>query len=387
MSQASVSIIGAGISGLTVGRVLLKKGIRATIYDSHPPPPPQRNAYGISLQPWAYRRLLPFLDMDESTFRRRASIDTARDSSTPTKNEQTPPLRAHRARVEHLLRDGLDIRWNHKVANLHISTKGIDLTFADSGLQSASTDLVIAADGVHSTVRSLFCPSTSPTILPFVVINGKRHVSPSLFSSLYDPAFVNTGPVLEARTRDSNVRLQISLNEILPDGSASLSWTFSRPPHHPTAERDPLHRPNRSPEQAKQIPDAFFDELAALQRLHAAELDSVFRETFDPETTRRDRLLHWLMRTTHVNRSELRECAKQGVLMVGDAVHAQPILGGEGANAAMEDGIDVGEWIAERGIEGLADFYGEERTEKWRRGVEASERRLEEIHREARSAL
>ena len=146
------------------------------------------------------------------------------------------------------------------------------------------------------------------------------------------------------------------------------------------------------------MPDAFFDELRALQhqqhqqqhqqqQLHPAELEPAFRETFDPEKARRDRLLHWLMRSTQVSASELRQGAERGVLMVGDAVHAQPILGGEGANAAIEDGVEIGEWIAERGVEGLVDFYSDERVERWRSGVEKSERRLEEMHTEAKSVL
>lgn len=39
--------------------------------------------------------------------------------------------------------------------------------------------------------------------------------------------------------------------------------------------------------------------------------------------------------------SEVQRLAKHGAVLIGDAVHATPIPGGEGANMAIRDGIDL----------------------------------------------
>ncbi|KAL9086189.1 MAG: hypothetical protein Q9165_007254 [Trypethelium subeluteriae] len=386
MSQSSISIVGAGFSGLIAGRVLLRKGIRATIYDKHPPPPSHRNAYGITLYPWTYRQLLTLLGMDESTFHKKLSIDMSRPphSKASTTQEQAS-VRAHRAQLEYFLREGLDIRWNHKLESIKPTPAGVSLTFATPDTTHTTTDILIAADGVHSIVRTALLPTSTPHILPFVVINGKRQLPASTFDSVFRPAFATTGgSIIETRlSGTSNTHLQIALNKIHDDGTASLSWTYSRPAH--TNQADPLHRPERSPDAAREIPEAFFEELGQL-RLDE-DLQPAFAEVFDPEKARSDRLLHWLMRSVKVPpTSELRRWGEQGVVMIGDAIHAQPILGGEGANAAIVDGVEIGKWVGES-REDLADFYDEERLRIWENGMEGTEKRLDEMHGIWRSTL
>ena len=73
-------------------------------------------------------------------------------------------------------------------------------------------------------------------------------------------------------------------------------------------------------------------------------------------------------------------------MLIGDAAHATPILGGEGANSALADAVELAEWIASRGLEDVGGFY-EKRYGEWELEVKGSEERLVEMHSVSRSSL
>ena len=73
MSQPTISIVGAGIGGLTLGRCLLQRGIRAVLYEKASSS--SRHTYAITLQPSSYRPLLKVLNVDEATFKARVAVD------------------------------------------------------------------------------------------------------------------------------------------------------------------------------------------------------------------------------------------------------------------------------------------------------------------------
>ena len=86
------------------------------------------------------------------------------------------------------------------------------------------------------------------------------------------------------------------------------------------------------------------------------------------------------MRTTNVPVTELKKVASEkGVLFIGDAVHAQPILGGNGYNDALRDGVELGEVIAKEGVEGVVSWYNRVGG-RWRDGVTKSEQAIKEMH-------
>lgn len=71
---------------------------------------------------------------------------------------------------------------------------------------------------------------------------------------------------------------------------------------------------------------------------------------------------------------------------MGDAVHAEPILGGEGANIAIEDALRLAALLSEKGHGPLSRFYWE-RQDIWRRSVSKSKARISSMHGTARSSL
>jgi 2-polyprenyl-6-methoxyphenol hydroxylase-like FAD-dependent oxidoreductase len=108
-------------------------------------------------------------------------------------------------------------------------------------------------------------------------------------------------------------------------------------------------------------------------------LETPFKDAFDAKKMRDDRMLHWLMRSSLLAEEKVVEMAERGYVHLGDAAHTHPILDGEGANEAILDGIELGEWIARYGTENMGRFL-EGRYEEWNKGVEDSERKLREVH-------
>ena len=55
------------------------------------------------------------------------------------------------------------------------------------------------------------------------------------------------------------------------------------------------------------------------------------------------------MRSTLGTEQEILDLAARNILLVGDAIHAMPILGEEGTNYAIKDGVDLAEHLATHG--------------------------------------
>lgn len=64
---------------------------------------------------------------------------------------------------------------------------------------------------------------------------------------------------------------------------------------------------------------------------------------------------------------------------MGDAVHAEPILGGEGANVAIQDGMRLAELLADGGTASLSQFY-DDKQDIWAKSVKESKARIFAMH-------
>ncbi|KAF3043909.1 hypothetical protein E8E11_000279 [Didymella keratinophila] len=369
MSQPTISIVGAGIGGLTLGRCLLQRGIRAVLYEKAPSSP--RHTYAITLQPASYRPLLKVLNIDESTFKSRVAVDAGIGGSGNINSEgygyrnlEASSFRAHRGKFEELLREGLDIRWEHTLES--VKTDGSPtLNFANG--QSVTDDVVIGVEGPHSAIRKQLLPSANPDILPYVAFNSKRRIPRDIFDDVYAATFKDTSVV---EVRHGDVVLNISINEATEE-QVSISWIYSRPAR---GSSDALHKPNRPNAAAKDIPQDFFTEVQGLKGL-----SQPFADVFDAEKLRKERILHWLMRSVLVPKDELKQLGQNDILLMGDAAHAEQIIGGGGANGAIEDSVSLAEWIAEKGTSDLASWY-DVRHASWREGQEKSQTSITDIH-------
>lgn len=365
MPKALVNIIGGGIGGLTLARCLKHKGIPVTIYERSAQP--KSNNYGINLYPSSYKPLLAALNVSEASFKDSVSVDAAVPNLV---SSTTTSIFANRGKLEAWLREGVDIKWDHKIQKVETHTPNAypprtALIFENQS-QVLQSSLTVAADGPHSAVRDSLIPNHDLNVFPYVAFNGKRKYDMATFKSLYP---VDQGPTINFHQND--VRLNISINSISPD-EAYLSWIYSRPARSAV---DVLHKPNRPKESATHIPEELFKEVAALGK---TDLPPLFADIFNAERLKGERILHWLMRSSLVPLDDLQTAAKTGVVFIGDAVHAEPILGGEGANRAIEDAVSLSEWI--EGKKDVKYWYQDARYETWEGSVKEAERRIGEAH-------
>lgn len=370
-----ISIIGAGIAGLTLGRCLQNKGIQSTIFEKARQST-SRNSYGITLHSKFYQPLLKVLNLDEAAFRKRIAVDAGiggvgrvgggKDAAAAT---EIGSFKANKNLLEALLAEGLEVKWEHELTNVEPLPGAVELEFKNHN-RHAST-FVIGADGPHSQVRRTILPNADFTILPYASYNGKRRVSRADWDRDFAPAF-NDGTVIEQKV--NGTLLQISLNSI-NDQEASINYVFSRAAQK-SGESDALFRPKREKTEAKDTPEELFTEVQAL----GDQLSGPFATIFDSEAMKKDRLLNWLMRSLPINTTNLTKHAQEGIVLIGDAVHAEPILGpGLGANESIEDALALAE-VLDAGKEVKLQTLYDRRGQAWQRGIEEAERRIAEVH-------
>lgn len=381
MPDPAIVIAGAGIAGLTAGRCLLSKGIRPLIVEKGYPSP-RKHDYSIELCRWAYKPLLDTLGLEEAAFIQTLAVNppatTSNTSSVPALSSGDDAsrrcFRCHRGRLEALLQDGLEITWGEAITGVRSSPPRVDIYLENTPPIQAA--VLIAADGVHSVVRTSFLPEAHLVVHPYVVLYGIRTVSRDAYTQIYAPLMQDETSI---SLRQNDVLLRVVINNTTSI-HVQLGYTYSRPARLGVSS-DPLFKPDRPNAGAKDIPEAFYIELDSLK-----DLEPAYAEIFDPLKVRQDRVLHWLMRSVAPSRSDIRTLADKGVVIIGDAVHAMPILGSYGANIAMQDGVELANSIAEMGTANIGNLVARKHQD-WKDTVDQGVDRLEKMHANERAAL
>jgi 2-polyprenyl-6-methoxyphenol hydroxylase-like FAD-dependent oxidoreductase len=367
MPSPSVRIVGAGISGLVLGQCLRQKGIQSTIWE-RVKLSPTRNNYGITLYKTTYRPLLHTLKITEDEFTRQVGVHHP-DSGAAVSDDQR--LRVNRSALTRLLEAGLDIKGNHKLSKItHADTSRSASIWTGAEEVTETFDLLVAADGVHSAMRTqLDLPKSAfdLEVLPYVVFNGKRRMQYSNLPTGLLDCF--TSPDGITHTHDGTL---LSIKEDFWDSenrTVAVSYTLSR-----AAGEGDQSLLSRNVSDSEERAKLFIGEVAAL-----GELPAPFGQVFNPSTMSEDRLLHWLMRSSLISDESIKDAASnRGVLLLGDAAHAQPIPG-NGGNLAIDDAVEAAKHVSATGDFDV-DAFLQARSAAWIDGKRENERALEDLH-------
>ncbi len=318
-----VTIIGAGLGGLTLARVLHLHGIPATVHEAESSPAARSQGGMLDIHDHSGkialatagltdefrglvlegRQAMRLLDPDGTVL-----FDKADDGTGGRPEVQRGELRQ-------VLLDSLPagtVRWGHKAGGVRALGEGRhEVTFADGS--TVVTSLLVGADGAWSRVRPLLS-SVAPEY------TGKSVVETYLF--------------------DSGTRHPAAAKAV--GGGSMIVHTPGREIFAHREKGDTLHAYVGLSEPQEWFAAVDFTDAAAATARIAEEFDG-----WAPELTAliTDSDVAPVLRPLHALPAGHRWDRVPGVTLLGDAAHLSA-PNGEGANLAMLDGAELGELIA-----------------------------------------
>ncbi|WP_040822180.1 FAD-dependent oxidoreductase [Nocardia jiangxiensis] len=322
--SAPITIIGAGLGGLTLARVLHVHGIPATVYEAEPSPTARTQGGMLDIHEHNGQPALAAAGLLEQ-FRdlvlegREATRVLAPDGTVlldePDDGTGTRP-EVQRGDLRRLLLDSLPegtVRWGHNVTGVRAVEPGRhEVSFADGS--TVRTGLLVGADGAWSRVRSLLSEATpeyvgTTFVETYLFDADTRH--PAAAKAVGDGALLAPVPgksIQAHRESGGTLHAYVAL-------AAPQEWFAEIDLPDPAAATERIAREFHgwAPELTALITDS--DTTPALRPLFALPIEHRWQRV-------------------------------AGVTLLGDAAHLSP-PNGEGANLALFDAAELGRALAE----------------------------------------
>ncbi|MGW0665694.1 FAD-dependent oxidoreductase [Streptomyces sp. NPDC002746] len=319
-----VTIIGAGLGGLTLARVLHVHGIPSTVYEAEASPTARTQGGMLDIHDYNGQlavRAAGLMDEFRSIVLEGRQAMRALDREGNVLLDQPDDGTGGRPEVQRgelrqLLLDALPdgtVRWGHKVNGVRSLDEGRhEVTFADGS--TVVTDLLVGADGAWSRVRPLLSDDVP-------VYTGMSFVETYLFDA--DERHAAAAKAVGGGSMFAIEPGRIQLAAHRESGATLHTYAMLTEPQSWFAAID------------------FTDTAAATRRIAqefagwAPELTALITDSDTPPVVRPHHTLPVGHRWERV----------PGVTLVGDAAHLIP-PNGEGANLAMLDGAELGAALA-----------------------------------------
>ncbi|MDN4052030.1 FAD binding domain-containing protein [Massilia sp. YIM B02763] len=188
MSKGHVAIIGGSLGGLFAANLLHRAGWKVDVYERVSEELAERGA-GVVTHPELFD-ILALIGIDDRDLGVRvdARLTLARDGSVIGEHAHPQVLTAW-GRLYALLRAALPDACYHNgkhLVGLAQDERGVSARFADGS--GATADLLLAADGIRSTVRALLAPEVQPAYAGYVAWRGlvdESALSPETHARLF----------------------------------------------------------------------------------------------------------------------------------------------------------------------------------------------------------
>jgi len=333
-----LAIIGAGIGGVALAVACLHRGIPFTLYERDSGFDERSQGYGLTLQQ-ATRVIegLGIASLEAGVTSTKHVVHTTdgkvigewglrkwgRDAakSSPRRTNVHIARQSLRLALLEQLGGHDAVQWGHQLVDVkECQGDGVDLSFDVAGkIKHAKADLVVGADGIRSSVRSLLIgEDTSPLrYLGCIVILGicRLDALGGLQSSLLDSATV-------FQTANGTERIYM-----MPYASDSVMWQLSFP--IPEKAAKDLHA---------QGPQALKAEACRRTQWHSP-IPQVVAATLEAQVS------GYPVYDRALLKSELLDNAAQ-VTLIGDAAHPMSPFKGQGANQALLDALALARGIS-----------------------------------------
>ncbi|GAB7044270.1 MULTISPECIES: FAD-dependent oxidoreductase [Catenuloplanes] len=318
-----VTIVGAGLGGLTLARVLHTHGIAVTVYEADASAGARTQGGQLDLHEHNGQRALEIAGLTaayRAIIHRGGGAQRVLDrhgtvlADVPDDGSMARP-EALRGDIRRILLESLPsgtVRWGRRLRTVTPAGGGRhELTFTDGS--TAVSDLLVGADGTWSTVRALLSthvPAYAGLSYVDTFLHDVSERHPAVAAAVGDGATYALAPgegFLAHRERGDTVHVYVV-----------------------------LHRP------AAWFEDIDFTDAGTARKRVAAEFDgwapALVSLIADADTAP-------VLRAVHRLPDRHRWDRVPGVTLLGDAAHVT-VPGGEGANVAMLDGAELGQAIA-----------------------------------------